>query len=535
MRGRPWLSVVMLAAGVGLLLAGLGNAADSSRRGGVFIAGSFGSNPPIDPQVSWVSTAWWLEYATAAKLYNYPDKPAPAGAELVPEVASRFAVSGDGRTYTFWIRKGFRFSDGAPVTAKCFSFAIRRVLNRKLGSPAAQFIADPHGVYIVGYSARRDRLTIRLRRADSRLLSILAMPFFQATSTTLPLDREVTRPYPSAGPYAFTRDDETLTSIRRNRYWKRGPGRQRPRRLDGVDVLWRLDEHPPFPVPLDVRPVAADEVDALSTRLRVNRNRFWAEPVACVGYLGFNNRLGIFAGNPQLRKAVSWVVDRTAFAEQGGLYRGSPWTQLLSPVTPGAVLAPKKQPYSVRPDVAKARKLAAGHFRDGHVTIGYFGSGAIREGQAALIRDDLIRLGFAPENVEARSYDTDICEPFFDLDCGPGKWDITTSMGWCSDYPDPATFLSLVVGPASSQSGTFPWMLGDAKYRREFAAANGLVGNARLQALGNLGLEIMRDAAPVVAMRTYNNLFLFSNRVDPRSLVYQPALTDWSIPALALK
>lgn len=108
-------------------------------------------------------------------------------------------------------------------------------------------------------------------------------------------------------------------------------------------------------------------------------------------------------------------------------------------------------------------------------------------------------------------------------------------MGWCSDYPDPATFLSLVVGPASSQSGTFPWMLGDAKYRREFAAANGLVGNARLQALGNLGLEIMRDAAPVVAMRTYNNLFLFSNRVDPRSLVYQPALTDWSIPALALK
>ena len=36
-------------------------------------------------------------------------------------------------------------------------------------------------------------------------------------------------------------------------------------------------------------------------------------------------------------------------------------------------------------------------------------------------------------------------------------------------------------------------------------------------------------------MGYYNNLFLFSNRVDPRSLVYSPVYTDWSIPALSLK
>ena len=535
MRGRPWLSVVMLAAGVGLLLAGLANAADSSRRGGIFVAGSFGSNPPIDPQVSWVSTAWWLEYAPAAKLYTYPDKPAPAGAELVPEVASRFAVSQDGRTYTFWIRKGFRFSDGAPVTAKSFSFAIRRVLNRKLGSPAAQFIADPHGVYIVGYSARRDRLTIRLRRADSRLLSILAMPFFQATSTTLPLDREVTRPYPSAGPYAFTRDDETLTSIRRNRYWKRGPGRQRPRRLDGVDVLWRLDEHPPFPVPLDVRPVAADEVDALSTRLRVNRNRFWAEPVACVGYLGFNNRLGIFAGNPQLRKAVSWVVDRTAFAEQGGLYRGSPWTQLLSPVTPGAVLAPKKQPYSVRPDVAKARRLAAGHFRDGHVTIGYFGSGAIREGAGSpdSRRPDPARLR-AGERRGAELRHRHL-RALLRPRLRPGQMGhhdlhgLVLGLSRPGDLPQPRRRPSVIAirhVPVDARRREVPeGIRGRERARRQRTPAG--AGQPRP---GNHARR-----RPVVAMRTYNNLFLFSNRVDPRSLVYQPALTDWSIPALALK
>ena len=79
-----------------------------------------------------MTTAWWLEYATAAKLYNYPDKSGQAGGLLRPEVASGFAVSGDGRTYTFTIRKGFRFSDGAPVTAKNFAYAIKRAMDRDL-------------------------------------------------------------------------------------------------------------------------------------------------------------------------------------------------------------------------------------------------------------------------------------------------------------------------------------------------------------------------------------------------------------------
>ena len=46
---------------------------------------------------------------------------------------------------------------------------------------------------------------------------------------------------------------------------------------------------------------------------------------------------------------------------------------------------------------------------------------------------------------------------------------------------------------------------------------------------------MMRNAAPVAPMRTYNNRYLFSDRVDPRSLVFQPVYADWSIPALALK
>jgi hypothetical protein len=46
---------------------------------------------------------------------------------------------------------------------------------------------------------------------------------------------------------------------------------------------------------------------------------------------------------------------------------------------------------------------------------------------------------------------------------------------------------------------------------------------------------VTKDLAPTAVLSTYNNRYFFSSRVDPKSLVYQNAYSDWSIPALALK
>ena len=91
----------------------------------------------IDPQQGYVTTSWWLEYATALKLVNWPDRPDPAGTRLVLEAASSVAVSNRGKTYTFVIRKGLRFSDGSPMTARSFAYAIDRTANKQLASPGA--------------------------------------------------------------------------------------------------------------------------------------------------------------------------------------------------------------------------------------------------------------------------------------------------------------------------------------------------------------------------------------------------------------
>ncbi len=540
---RLWLALGMLALGAACLTAAqLAGAARGYRQGGVFRVGIAGASVQIDPQLAYVSTAWWLEYATAAKLVNYPDRNGPAGGVLRPEVASRYTVSRDGRTWTFFIRKGFRFSDGSPVTAWSFRYAIDRAANHDLSSPAAAFITDPNGASIVGAKdvidgkarhvrgvlVKGDRLIIHLTRPDGTFLAKLAMPFFQATSTKLPLTHELLSGYPSAGPYFVTRNDpNVVTELRQNSYY-RG---KRPRNLRGVELRWSLSEQAAFDGvmadQLDEGPIPQAQVVEVARRFGVNKTRFWAKPVPCSGWVLFNHTRGIFKNNVPLRKAVSWALDRTDYAAAAGPYAGSPWTHLLPPGVPGSIETKRLQPYAPRPRLSTARRLAAGHFRSGKVVIAYISNGSVYPAQANLVRRDLIRLGFKPSSVILEPYTPSISY------LPPANWDIWPGSGTCADFPDPYTFFAPFLTAPSFGPGVFG--LGSPAYEKRIRAANRLSGNARLAAFGKLDLELMRNVAPFAVMRTYNNRFLFSKRVDPKSLVYEGVYSDWSIPALALK
>jgi len=146
----------------------------------------------MDPQVTYNTLTWALEYATAAKLLNYPDKAGPAGARLVPEVASRYTVSKSGKKYTFFLRKNFKFADGKKVTAKSFTYAIKRTLAKGIQSPGASFITDPSATFIKSYKAKgKYKVVIKLKKASGIFLAEISMPFFQATSKKLPGNKEV--------------------------------------------------------------------------------------------------------------------------------------------------------------------------------------------------------------------------------------------------------------------------------------------------------------------------------------------------------
>jgi ABC-type transport system substrate-binding protein len=377
-------------------------------------------------------------------------------------------------------------------------------------------------------------LTIHLARADGTFLSKITMPFFQATSTKLPLNHDVHGPYPSAGPYAYTEYDiNQLTSIRRNQYWKRGPGRQRPRNLAGVDVLWNQNEQTAFEEvqanQLDEGPLPAAEVQKVAGQYGVNKTRFWTEPINCTGYLPMNMANHLFKNNLALRKAVNYAIDRRAYIAQAGPYSGRPWTHIYNPGVPGW-----RNVTLYKHDLAKARRLAAGHMRDGKITVYYNPFGTINPAQAQVVRQDLINLGFQPDNITMKGVWGEIYDP---LGVRGNDADLAVSRAWCSDYPDPYEFMNVLFdGNLLMPQNNVNWSYMDLpKWNRRMEAAARLVGPKRFKVYGRLDLDIMRQVAPVAVERTYNNRYFFSNRVDPRSLVYLGIYQDWSIPALEVK
>jgi ABC-type oligopeptide transport system substrate-binding subunit len=545
---RVWFSLALVLLGAAMLATAQLAAAEGGfgfRQGGVFRVGFSGASVQVDPQIAYVTTAWWMEYATAAKLVNYQDLAGEPGTRLVPEVASRYTVSRDGRTWTFFIRKGFRFSDGLPVTAASFKLAIDRVANHDLASPGAPFITDPKGATIVGARevadgrsqhvrgvvAKGNRLVIHLARRDPAFISKLAMPFFQATSARLPLNREVTGAYPSAGPYFFSRNvPNALTQLRRNPYYRGA----RTHNLRGVDVRWNLPEESGYQQvqsgSLDEGPLPAAHVREVAKAYGVNRSRFWRKPMSCLSFLAINDDRPLFRNNVALRRALSWSVNRKAYARAAGPYAVTPWSHLLPPTSPASLTAQKLQPYRGAPNLRKARSLSAGHLRRGRINIGYRSTGSMGgAAQARLLRADLVKLGIDPARIRLKAFSgADIYDVMgkrgTDLDLGVG-------MGWCADASpmDPAS----LVRQALESSSLFG--IGSVKYARRLQAALRLKGEAQYRALGKLDVDLTKDLAPTVVLGVYNNRYLFSSRVDRRSLVYQNVYTDWSIPALALK
>ena len=129
----------------------------------------------------------------------------------MPEVAAAApTISADGRTYTFRLRRGFRFSDGEPVRADAFAQAIHRTLAPGVDSPAWRYTQAIVGAEDVrsgkaprasGVVANGYTLRVRFTREVRDFAAWTTMPFFCAVPPTLPPSPEGVRTFPGAGPY----------------------------------------------------------------------------------------------------------------------------------------------------------------------------------------------------------------------------------------------------------------------------------------------------------------------------------------------
>jgi len=153
-----------------------------------------------DPATAQTPEADLIDRARCSGLVGYSDAP-NTQTEIQPEIAAGMpTVSADGKTYTFEVRPGFRFSEpsGEAITAETFRYSIERALSPRLGdnTPAPSLLGYIEGErafragtadHITGLTANGTTLSIKLIFPSLDLLSQLAMPFFCPVPVTTPL------------------------------------------------------------------------------------------------------------------------------------------------------------------------------------------------------------------------------------------------------------------------------------------------------------------------------------------------------------
>ena len=496
----------------------------------------------IDPAHAWpIPFRSQLEYATGAQLLNYPDAPAPRGSQLVPEVAAGMpSVSADGRTYSFRIRPGFRFSppSNQAVTAETFKYSIERALSPKLGpeAPGISFLSDVVGAKafhegkkgeIKGITVAGDVLRIRLVAPAGDFLARLSMPFFAAVPVGAPIEKGGVRdPLPSAGPYyiKLTWQSE-LTVLERNPNYH-GP---RPHNLSrivydknntthrAVDQI----EHGKADYTLNLLQESAYAPGgALDARFGQGRKgtagpQLVQTPQPGVRLLQFNTRRGPFVDS-RLRRAVSYALDRRALAAAQG---ESPSDSYL----PAAFAsAPRARVYRLSPDLDRARALAHGF----HGTVVLY---ACNQPDCNAV-SRVVTANLAPLGIKVRVKQFD---DQFGAALEPGAAFDMVLYTWFFDYPDPYGLLNVFLDPAARMDWTPPTLVIPASYRRSLRRAALLRGEARAAAYRQLTLKLEREVAPFAAYSTPVLPELFSARLGCR--VAQPVIASVDIGALCIK
>jgi YVTN family beta-propeller protein len=515
-----------LVVGGGKVWASVQTPAAAQPSGGTAVVSVPSYVTTLDPAVAFNGGASPVEYATCAMLLNYPDEPGAGGLRLVPDAARALpTVSEDGRSYTFTIRPGMRFSppSNQPVTAQTFKHTIERSLSprmRRGGPPGQMFLRDVVGAsaymagkarHIAGVEAQDDRLTIHLTARAPDLPARLATSVFCAVPTDMP-NRPVSGALPSAGPYyvASAKAGRSFVLLRNPNYHG-----DRPRRLQRIEIVVGAS-HPVAQIEaskLDyvIGGVPAGEGARLDRLYGAHgvagpgRQRYFVNRTLEVDYLDLNTRRPLFA-SARMRRAVSYAVDRSALAATGGTFStaAAPAQMSLPPGMPGYRDA---HVYPLVSDLGSARRLAGSGHHDAELYCVLEGGSP----QAAqIIKNNLAAIGI---DVHVHCMPGD--EMYTRLFRPNEPWDIAID-GYGATYNDPGEFLN---GIATDNDFNFTHYH-DRRLSRRIRAASRLSGIDRAQAYAKIDLTLTRDVVPWINFANTIRQDFFSARIGCQ--LYQP-------------
>jgi peptide/nickel transport system substrate-binding protein len=321
----------------------------------------------LDPGFAYAPESWQILANTGDGLLAFRRASGRAGAAVVPDIAVAMpAVTDGGRTLTFFVRRGVRFSP--PINREVQASDVKATLERLFvadsrGAPlyanivGAEALARTRRGGLSGVSAddASGRLVIHLVRPDPAFLDALSLPFaFVMPRETPPVDQSA-KPPVATGPYY-------VKSYQPNREidLERNPNFQQwSPDIPNGDV-----DH--IIVKIGVRSsdamgqLATGKADYTQSRLRLRdlgrlpaaRKIQVHREIELATYYYFMNVTTPPFNDVRVRRAVNYAINRSHIAT---LFAGEAITtaQALPPAIPGYR---RQNPYP-GPDVARARAL----------------------------------------------------------------------------------------------------------------------------------------------------------------------------------
>lgn len=387
-------------------------------------------------------------------LYEGLVSQAPDGS-LEPGAAASWEISEDGRTYLFHLREDGRWSNGDPVTAQDFVFALRRGVDPETLSNysgllipilnAQAITAGQLPPEVLGVEAVDDKtLRITLANPSGYFLELLTH------SMSYPLHRASAEQWPGA----FARPGRLVSNgaymldewvIQSHVKLVRNPHYRDREDLGIHEVYYYPIENPAA----ELKRYRAGDLGWTETVphnqikwIRENLgDQFQVSPYLGVYFYGFNIEQPPFRGQPGLRRALAMAVDRSIITEHltGG---GELAAYTFVPPLPGyAPLVPAWADWPRERQLAEARRLYAeagyGPERQLEVEILYNTSDNHRQmalavaamwKQALGVRTRIINQEFKVYLVTRRSKsETEIYRA-----------------GWIGDFSDPVNFLDIL-------------------------------------------------------------------------------------------
>jgi oligopeptide transport system substrate-binding protein len=250
-------------------------------------------------------------------------------ASVAPGSARSWEVSADGRTYTFHLREGAHWSNGDPLVAEDFVAGLQRLVDPATASAYAQYTdVIAHSGEIIAGTQPVASLGVAAPDAATVVITLRAPAPYLPTLLSHPSTCPVHRPTLAAHPQGFAKPGVMVSNgafvlsewvqgasvlLTRNRHYWNDAATQ----LDGVKYLLIPDEN---------AELARYRGGELQVTFVVPRGQFdWVKahlgdqlhvhPQLSTYYYGFNLNRPLFRDSPQLRRALSLVIDREKLAQ----------------------------------------------------------------------------------------------------------------------------------------------------------------------------------------------------------------------------